>query len=385
MRVGLDLLFLVPGATGGTETYARELSARLAALPDLELVAFVSRSAAGANVAPGAREVTLPLDSRRRWQWALGEQVLLRRAAAAERCDVIHGLAGTVPLTGHFKRVASIHDAIFATYPEAHGRARALGFGALVRQSWKRSDAVLVDTPGAVTRLEAELGPRGPVTVVRLGPGVTPEAAEPAARMRDALGLGDRQVILSTAGTLAHKNVDRLLRAVALLTAPRPVTVFTGRASGNAPRLRDLAAELGIEDDVRFCGWVARERLEALYAAARLSVVASLDEGFGLPVLEAMARGCPVAHSGRGALTEVAGGAGATFDPEDPRSIAAVVALVLSDEATRARLIAAGHERARKHSWERTAQATAAVYRDVLGVARQRAVTSGGGIERARS
>jgi glycosyltransferase involved in cell wall biosynthesis len=121
-----------------------------------------------------------------------------------------------------------------------------------------------------------------------------------------------------------------------------------------------------VDSDVRFLGWVTRSELDDLYAAADCFAFPSLYEGFGLPVLEAMARGVPVATSGRSSLAEVAGDAALTFDPEDERSIAASLQRVLTDSSLRERLRAAGCERARLFTWERAAELTVASYRRAL-------------------
>src|ERR1019366_2400363 len=127
-------------------------------------------------------------------------------------------------------------------------------------------------------------------------------------------------------------------------------------------QLRARAAEVGAGEDVRFLGWVSAAELEGLYAAAACFVFPSLAEGFGLPVLEAMARGLPVACSGRGALAEVAGDAALRFDPESERAIAASIECLLGDRAQAERLRVAGRERAAQFSWAATAAGTLACY-----------------------
>ena len=123
---------------------------------------------------------------------------------------------------------------------------------------------------------------------------------------------------------------------------------------------------LGVSNDVRFLGWVSADELEGLYSAAACFVFPSLAEGFGLPVLEAMARGVPVTCSGRGALAEVAGDAALLFDPESERDIALSIQRLISDRAEAKRLVAAGRERANAFSWKATAAGTLAAYHRAL-------------------
>lgn len=363
MRVGLDLLYLRPGATGGTETYARELAPRLAAA-GVELTAFVSREAAEADVAPGARTVVLP--ARNRAQWVLAEQLLLPRAARRAGCQVVHGLAGTVPLRGAFARVVTVHDVLFTTHPETTGRLRAAAFAVMVRAAARTADLVLVDTVRGGDTLGRAMTVRAAIRRVPLGvagPAVSPA---PERMVRDMLGLGDRAVLLCTSGRLPHKNVARLLEAMAQLSSPRPVLVVTGYPTPHDVVLRTRASALGIEEDVRITNWLDPEALEGLYAIASACVVASLDEGFGQPLLEAMIRGVPVAHSGGGALAEVAGDAGLRFDPTDPSDIAASLTAILFDDRLRRRLIDAGRVRAAAFTWEATADQTVAAYRQAI-------------------
>jgi glycosyltransferase involved in cell wall biosynthesis len=173
--------------------------------------------------------------------------------------------------------------------------------------------------------------------------------------------------VLSVSAKRPHKNLERLVRAVAAIPEQRrPVLVVPGYATPHEAELRELARRLEVEDWVAWPGWVGGEELEGLYAAASCLVFPSLYEGFGLPVLEAMARGLPVATSGRASLREVAGDAALLFDPEDVDAIRAAIERLLSDEVERRRLVAAGRERAARFTWERTAELTAAAYRRAL-------------------
>src|SRR5690606_34144851 len=149
----------------------------------------------------------------------------------------------------------------------------------------------------------------------------------------------ERPLILSPSARQPHKNLPRLLEAHALLEAPRPLLVLPGYATTQDGPLQAKTRELGIEDDVRWLGWVRQDELEALFLASELLVFPSLYEGFGLPVLEAMLRGLPVACSDRGSLAEVAGDAALIFDAEDPHDIAAAMRRLITDSDLRERLI----------------------------------------------
>ena len=135
--------------------------------------------------------------------------------------------------------------------------------------------------------------------------------------MRARFDLGERRVLLSLSAKRPHKNLLALIGALARIPAEeRPVLVLPGYPTAHEAELRERAASEGVADDVRFPAWVSAEELEGLWALAQAFVFPSLYEGFGLPVLEAMARGVPVACSNASSLPEVAGDAALLFDPQ---------------------------------------------------------------------
>jgi glycosyltransferase involved in cell wall biosynthesis len=186
--------------------------------------------------------------------------------------------------------------------------------------------------------------------------------------VRARYDLGDREVLLAASAKRPHKNLPRLLDAVASLApARRPLLVLPGYPTEHETELRAQAARLAIEADVRFLGWLSAADLEGLYAVAAGFVMPSLYEGFGLPVLEAMARGVPVACADRSSLPEVAGDAALLFDPESVTEMAACIDKLLHDRGTAERLRAAGPPQAAKFSWRRSAEQTVVSYRRTLG------------------
>jgi glycosyltransferase involved in cell wall biosynthesis len=270
--------------------------------------------------------------------------------------------------------VVTIHDLIYKVFPEAHRSIFTLGLRVLVPLAARRSHRIIVDAHSTRDDLVRLLRvPAERIDVVPLGLGVT-ALAEPAseAQLRSRLDLGERPVALSVSAKRPHKNLARLLQALALLPVERrPMTVIPGYPTWYEAELRDQAAALGVADDVRFLDWVEAAELEGLYALAACFVFPSLYEGFGLPVLEAMSRGVPVACSDRSSLPEVAGDAALLFDPESPRAIADVIERLLVDEALAARLREAGRAQAARFTWEATARGTLASYERALSEARR--------------
>lgn len=370
MHVGLNLVYLVPGETGGMETYARELtSALVQARPDIRFTAFVNREALAGPWAEAMHVVAVPVTARRRSEWVRGEQQLLPGLARRAGIDVLHSLASTGPAWGAQRRVVTIHDVIYRIYPEAHSRVRGLGMRMLVPLAARTAHRIIApsqSTADDVTRLLHV--PSNKIDVVPEGVGSSPVAPTEPAELRSRFGLGDRPIVLSASAKRPHKNLLRLLEAWTMMPTPRPLLVLPGYPTAHEEELRRHAEQQGIADDVRFLGWIPAADLEGLYLIARCVVFPSLYEGFGLPILEAMARGVPVACSDRGSLGEVAGDAARLFDPDRPRTIADAVRDLLFDERLQAQLRDGGLRQAARFTWSAAANGTIASYERALEV-----------------
>jgi glycosyltransferase involved in cell wall biosynthesis len=299
-----------------------------------------------------------------------GEQTLLPRLAAREGVELVHSLASTAPLRGRFQKVVTVHDLVYAHFPEAHAGIRDRGMRVLVPWAARRSDRVLVDSQSTRNDLIGLVGVASErIDVVPLGLGtVQRQTALPEDEVRSRFDLGERRVVLSLSAKRPHKNLLALIAALARLPAEgRPVLVLPGYHTAHERELRERARTLGIEGDVRFPAWVSDAELEGLWEIAQGFVFPSLYEGFGLPVLEAMARGVPVACSNSSSLPEVAGDAALLFDPRDVPAIAAAVERLLVDRDLAARLRAHGRQRAQLFTWRRTARLTLDAYARVAG------------------
>lgn len=374
-HVGLNLVYLVPGETGGMEVVARELIPELlAAAPGVRFTAFVNREAAAAGDGPWGEllpAVTVPVNARRREQWVIGEQLLLPPAAARARVELVHSLASTSPVWGPFRRVVTVHDLIYARFPEAHSGLRDRGIRVLVPLGVRRAARVIADSQSTRDDLVELLGTAPErIDVAPLGFGtVRREEPLPERQLRARLQLGERRVLLSLSAKRPHKNLGALIGALARIpTARRPLLVLPGYPTWHEAELRARAAELDVAGDVRFEGWVSTEELEGLWALADAFVFPSLYEGFGLPVLEAMARGVPVACAEASSLPEVAGDAALLFDPRAEGEIAQAIERLLEDPQLADELRAKGLERVRQFTWERTARLTLASYARALGL-----------------
>jgi glycosyltransferase involved in cell wall biosynthesis len=376
MHIGLNLIFLVPDETGGMEVYARELIPALLAQapPGMRFTAFVNREAAAAGGGPWGEmlpALTVPVNARNRVQWVLGEQAPLPLLAARAGVDLLHSLASTAPLWGPFRRVSTVHDLIYARFPDAHAGIRDRGMKVLVPWGVRRCDRVIAISQSTRNDLIELLGTRPDrIDVVPNGLGSVRRATPlPESETRARFDLGEREVVLSLSAKRPHKNLGVLIGALAKIPVERrPLLVLPGYPTWHEAELRERAAGAGVAGDLRFLGWVSGPEVEGLWAIAQAFVYPSLYEGFGLPVLEAMVRGVPVACSNASSLPEVAGDAALLFDPHDERAIAtAIEALLSQDDGARARTRARGFARAERFTWQRTARLTLESYSRALG------------------
>jgi glycosyltransferase involved in cell wall biosynthesis len=329
-----------------------------------EIVSFVNREASGAGGFWGevGRVVSLPASPRSRGAWAWLETVAVPVAAARTRVDVLHSPANLGPLAGPFARVLTLHDVLFRTHPELLTSAMRLGTELLLPAAVRRAHQLITVSRAARDDIVRLLGVQ-PERVAVVPNGWTPPAeAGDAARARRRLGTGDRPLVLSVASDLPHKDLPLTLDALARISADeRPVLVLAGHGTdtGTLPR---VAHRLGIEDHVRLLGAVDRETLEDLYSAAALLVMPTRAEGFGLPVLDALGRGLPVACSDLPVLREIAGDLAYWFQPGDAPSAASAVMRALRAEGHGEALRRARRAQAEQFSWRAAAEATAELY-----------------------
>jgi glycosyltransferase involved in cell wall biosynthesis len=371
MHVGLNMAFLTPGEMGGLEVYARELTTALAQRDDVRLTLLMNELLTRDPLWERLGEPVLVRgDPRRRLDWVRADQTRIPRVAARAGVDVVHSLASTAPLYGRFARVTTIHDLNYKLVPDSHFGLRGAGMRVLVPAAARRSHRLLTGSESTRSDLVRYLGvapekidvaPHG----VLVSSDIAPTSAE---AIRAQLDLGERPFVLSVSAKRPHKNLPRLFRALAAIPAERrPALVVPGYPTPHEEELHALAAELEIREDVRMPAWLSAADLEGLYREATFAVFPSLYEGFGLPVLEAMARGVPVASSNRSSLPEVAGDAALLFDPESVEEIRDAMERLFHDSALAERLRTAGREQAARFTWAQSADLTVASYRRALG------------------
>lgn len=356
MRIGVNLLFLVAGKGGGIERHARGLLRGLARVAvDHELVLFTNRDCRGTfPLAPNIREVASEVSATFRPAKLLWEQTAL--PLHTRGLDVLLSPANIAPALHACPSAVIIHDLVPFLRPEMFDTVERAALKALFHVAARRSDLVLTVSASSRRDIERLLGAKR-VAVV---PGAPDEAFRPT---RGTSPYG--KYILYVAAGRKYKNVDGLIRAFAKLDVPH-VLVITGLAGRASPETVQLATELGVRDRVVFSGFLDDSELPLLYSAADVFVYPSYYEGFGLPVLEAMACGTPVVASNRTSLPEAVGDAGLLFDPDDVDEMARTIGRVIADRALHAELSAKGLARASSFTWEQTAQKTLAALTELV-------------------
>jgi glycosyltransferase involved in cell wall biosynthesis len=346
--IGISLLTLVPGVVGGSETYARELVRALARVGELEYRVFTT------SLAPDAAD-GLPSQAVRHYRASstLPGRLLamtsaavspaLRRELELDRLEALHfAMTVAIPPVSEPPTVVTLQDLQHELQPQFFSRAERAWRRVVYRPSVRRARLVIVPTEHVRETAVQRLG-LDPERLRVIPYGVDHERFRPGTAPREPF-------LLYPANRWPHKNHDRMLEAFVLVRRERPDLQLVLTGSGH-------------EELAESRGYVSRDELADLYTRASALVFPSLYEGFGLPPLEAMASGCPVAVSNGGSLPEVCGNAARLFDPTSVEAIAEAVLDVLADPEPYSRR---GLERAAEFTWERSARDHEQVYRELV-------------------
>lgn len=350
---------------GGLDTYVRALVPELARLaPNVAFSVFCNPRGRsyleGEELGDAVRLVTHRALGRPGFK-ALSELTLLG-ALASRSVDLLHSVALTAPLRTRAVNVVTLADVTWIVAPEPGEAGTVRLWRVIVPPIARRADRLLaLSNAGAEHIVQYLRVPRERIDIVPLAAGRSDRATPTAeGELRSRLGLGAGPVVLTVSAKKANKNLKRLIQAMPRLVErwPDAVLVLPGNPTPHELELRGLVAELRLTANVVFPEYVSAADLEGLYQLADCFVFASVNEGFGIPILEAMRRGVPVACSRISALPEVAGEAARYFDPYDVADIADALLEVLGNPELARSLAAQGRLREATFTWEATARGT---------------------------
>ncbi len=366
MRIGINALYLLPGKVGGTETYIRNLVTWLVKVDrENTYVIFTNRESAGVfeELAQECEIVACPIRASNRPLRILWEQAVLPFQILRRKTDLLFSAGMTTPFVCPVPAVLVIFDLQHSLQPENFPFFYLLFLKTIIYLSTKVSAGVVVISEKVKKDVAALYGiPPARIAVTHLAvdhASFRPRERAEIEAVRAKHGLPDR-FILYAAASLPHKNHARLLAALKILKERGEGTklVLIGARDKGRETIAGSILAAGLGQDVVFTGWLPFADIPLIYCASDALVFPSLNEGFGLPVIEAMACGVPVVCSSIEPLPEVAGDAACFVDAADPAAIADGIRAVLGDPQLRARLIARGFKRAAEFTWEKTARQT---------------------------
>jgi glycosyltransferase involved in cell wall biosynthesis len=354
LRIGVNALYLIPGGVGGTEIYLRELLRALAEIDARNHYFVFTNRETGPDLVPRQPNFhAVPQRVRARFRPAriVWEQTALPLAVTRLGLDALLNPGFTAPLFCPCAAVTVFHDMQHKRHPE-HFRWFDLPFWrVLLFMSAHRATVLLADSEATrADVLRYYRLPAGKVRVVPLGVD------------REFFGLrrAPEKLLLTVSTLHPHKGLEALLRAFAQFRREQPGfrLVIAGLCGFHAEALEKLRTVLGLTGAVEFTGWIPRAQLYELYSRAWAFLYPSTFEGFGMPVLEALAAGIPTGCSNIEPLSAIAGDAALQFEPGNVDAICGAMARLVSDEPLRARLAIEGPARAAAFSWTATARAT---------------------------
>lgn len=370
MRIGINLLYLIPDQVYGTRTYAVSLIKALAEIDhENEYFVFMNRESGDLNltrssnfhlVACGVRASHRPM----RYAW---EQLLLPQKLRSYRIDLVHSLGYVGPLRTPCATVVTVPDLNFVTLRHTlpSGKRAVLQFFS-THAACRANHVITISdfSKGEISRF-MKLS-RDKITVTHLGPSQEKytDSSENGAELCRRYGLKKPYIVAFGGGTI-HKNIPRLIQAFSTVKEKFPHDlVLIGKIPPNVDLTRGMSKN-GNRERIKATGYLPDAHIQPILGHADLFVLPSLYEGFGLPAIEAQQAGVAVACSTAGSLPEVSGEGAVYFDPASVETMARTIERCLADDQLRSRLVLKGRENVKRFSWEKTALETLSVYRNV--------------------
>ena len=375
MRIGINALFMIPGVVGGSETILRNLISNLASIdPHNEYVLFTNQENSGSfNLdQPNFFEVRCPIPARFRPARTLWEQLILPIQCQWHRIEILHSPGYVCPIVLLCPSVVSILDMNYFFFPEDWSKLALWVLKILVPLSARSSRQIIALSQSSKRHIMKALHiSEDKINVTYMG---VDKIFHPHHNRREILELKNRigikgNFILSVANSHPHKNLRRLLQAYYILRKDEGIAhqlLLAGNPGRDHLELVRTVRKLGMDEEVIFTGYISHHQMPLVYQAADLFVFPSLYEGFGLPILEAMACGTPVVSSNAASLPEVVGRAGILVDPYDANEMARAMCRVLSDKSLAQDLVKKALKQSKRFSWVQTAKETLAIYKKAM-------------------
>jgi glycosyltransferase involved in cell wall biosynthesis len=366
MRIALNLLYLLPGVVGGTETYARSLIKAFSRQDDdNEYSVFLNKESADIDVTPAENftRVICPINATNRaarYSWEQGAMPLQLRKS---KPDLVHSLGYVIPLAASGPQVVTVHDVNYLGHKGWRTGVGRAAFRFFAERTVKRADRIIAVSKFSRDEIVRHMKvPSDKIEVIHsAGRDAVPRARHAKTELVRNIS---RPYLMAFSALSAHKNIPRLISAFHKISSIVPHDlVLVGHMPVKSGAREEI--ESASSSRVHFTGYIPEADVASLLQHASLFAFPSLYEGFGLPLLDAQNAGVPVVCSRAGSLPEIAGDSTILFDPHSEDDMANAMKRVLLDNDLRMRLIDKGHENARSFSWDRTARKTLDVYYDV--------------------
>ena len=364
MNIGLNLLFLIPEKVGGTETYSRGLIDELEKIDkNNDYALFCNKENYGtfSYRLSKFRRILCPVTGSIRPLRIIWEQLVLPFQILIQKTEVLLSLGYICPLFLPCKSVVVIFDLNWFFHPEEFSFVARFFWKTLVTLSAQRADLIITSSENSKKEISWVLGvPLGKIKVVYGG--IDTKRFRPIKDKKKILEIKKRygvkkDFILTVSAAYRFKNLGRLIDAFKTVneTKPEVQLLIVGLGGRGKPELLAKIKNYKLSDRVIVAGWVPDEELPMLYSAAEVYVHPSLYEGFGFPVLEAMACGCPVISSSSASLPELVGKQGILINALEVEEISRAILKLLSDSKLKKSLTRGGIDQVRKFSWEKSA------------------------------
>lgn len=345
----------------------------LESIPQDPTLAYQVFTQVGRDILPSPwlNPVPARIDTSKPIQRIVWEQLFWARQARRRQVDLFHSMAFVLPIGLSQPGIVTVYDLSFMHYPEAYPRFRRLYLQSQTARSARAARRVIAISESGRQDIHRFFQvPLDAIDVVYpgLSPYFSPPARDDVTSYKKRASLPDRFIL--HVGTLQpRKNLLTLIDAFHRIRRPDLHLVLAGGKGWFYDQIFALVERLGLENQVHFTGYVDDRELPLLYAASDLFVFPSYYEGFGMPIVEAMACGVPVIASNASAMPEAIGEAGLMFEADRAEALADSMVAVLENPAQMAKMREAGHMQARKFSWKTSGTETASIYKTVLAEA----------------